>query len=143
MRSLTFAAGVLLGLLLAIGLSSRAQMSVSVFGLSKHSESGYCEVNPGLGVNYQASKDLRFGAGRYLNSKCRWSDVLGVSYTPVHYGNFSFGAALLRLTGYRDQPVIAPLPIGSYHLTEKSYIDFFVVKNRDLMVTGGAWRYQW
>lgn len=134
-----FAAGLILGVCIA---AAKAQLSMSVFGLSKHSESGYCEVNPGLGINYQANGDLRLGAGRYRNSKCRWSDVIGASYTPLHMGDFSFGVALLRLTGYRDQAVIAPLPIGAYRIGERSYVDFFVAKNRDLTVTGGAWRYE-
>jgi hypothetical protein len=136
-----FLLAVALGLVL-VPLAS-AQTSVTVFGLSKHSESGYCEVNPGLGLNYEASEDLRISAGRYLNSKCRWSNAIGGMYTPLHYGEWSFGVALLRLTGYREKAVFAALPIGAYRLTQSSYVDFFFVKNDDLMVAGAAARFLW
>jgi hypothetical protein len=77
-----------------------AQVSVSVFGLSKHSEPGYCEVNPGLGINYQISENVRFGHGRYQNSKCSYTNITGLVYCPVKIGGFCFGMAFVRLTGY-------------------------------------------
>jgi len=140
-RSLLLVAfGIAIGVLIG---APRAQLAVSVFGLSKHSESGYCEVNPGLGATYSPYTDLRIGGGRYLNSKCRWTNAFGAFYTPLHVGDFSFGLAVLRLTGYRNTPVIAPLPVGAYRFSEHSYVDFFVVRNADLTVGGMAYRFQW
>jgi hypothetical protein len=44
---------------------------------------GYCEVNPGLGVNYQLNENVRFGHGRYQNSKCSYTNITGLVYCPV------------------------------------------------------------
>jgi hypothetical protein len=140
-----FLAGFLTALLLiaAVGILARAsaQVSVSVFGLSKHSEPGYCEVNPGLGVNYQISENVRFGHGRYQNSKCGYTNITGLVYCPVKVGSFCFGLAFLRLTGYAANPIYAPLPIGAYTISEHNAIDFFGLTTGDLTVVGAAWRF--
>jgi hypothetical protein len=140
-----FLAGFLTALLLiaAVGILARAsaQVSVSVFGLSKHSEPGYCEVNPGLGVNYQISENVRFGHGRYQNSKCGYTNITGLVYCPVKVGSLCFGLAFLRLTGYAANPIYAPLPIGAYTISEHNAIDFFGLTTGDLTVVGAAWRF--
>jgi hypothetical protein len=140
-RSAIVLAAFLAGLLVGIGMSGRAQVSASVFGLSKHSVSGYCEVNPGLGINYQISENVRFGHGRYQNSKCSYTNITGLSYCPVKVGSFCFGMALVRLTGYRPSAIYAPLPIGAYTVDKHNAIDFFAVTSGDLTVAGAAWRY--
>jgi hypothetical protein len=149
-----FRAGLIAGLVLgicaaffvivpAIGTlaKARAQISLTVFGASKHSESGYCEINPGIGVNYQLTPDLRIGHGRFLNSKCRWSNGTGLAYTPLHAGRWRFGFALMRLTGYRETATVAPLPIGAYLIDKRQAIDFFVVHKGEESVAGAAWRF--
>lgn len=133
--------GVALGFLLAVGWSAKAQLSLSVFGLSKHSQPGYCEVNPGLGLNYQITNDLRAGVARLRISQCRPSNWIGLFYDPIKWGNFSFGIAFLRVTGYQDEPVYVPLPVGSYRLGDRSVIDFFIAHKDETSVTGAAWRY--
>jgi hypothetical protein len=140
-RSAIVVAAFLAGFILALGMSGRAQVSVSVFGLSKHSEPGYCEVNPGLGVNYQISENVRFGHGRYQNSKCGYTNITGLVYCPVKVGSFCFGLAFLRLTGYAANPIYAPLPIGAYTISEHNAIDFFGLTTGDLTVVGAAWRF--
>jgi hypothetical protein len=140
-RSAALLAAFLAGVFVAIGMSGRAQVSASVFGLSKHSEPGYCEVNPGLGLNYQISENVRFGHGRYQNSKCSYTNITGLSYCPVKVGGFCFGMALVRLTGYRPSAIYAPLPIGAYTIDKHNAIDFFAVTSGDLTVAGAAWRY--
>ncbi len=126
--------------LLLAPVTALAQLSISVFGLSKHSESGYCEVNPGLGVNYQITENMRFGHGRFRNSRCHPSNGTGFVYDPIKIGKFSFGIAALRLTGYRKEAVYVPLPVGSYQLDKKRYVDFFIAHKSDVSVAGAAWR---
>jgi hypothetical protein len=140
-RSAALLSAFLAGVLVAIGMSGRSQVSVSVFGASKHSEPGYCEVNPGLGLNYQISENVRFGHGRYQNSKCSYTNITGLVYCPVKVGGFCFGMALVRLTGYRPSAIYAPLPIGAYTIDKHNAIDFFAVTSGDLTVAGAAWRY--
>jgi hypothetical protein len=137
----TIVAAFLAGLLVGIGMSGNAQVSVSVFGASKHSEPGYCEFNPGLGINYQLSENVRFGHGRYQNSKCSYTNITGISYCPVKVGSFCFGMAFLRLTHYRPNAIYAPLPIGAYTIDRHNAVDFFAMTSGELTVVGGAWRY--
>lgn len=136
MRSLALAA------LLLLPIAAFAQLSISVFGASKHSESGYCEINPGLGVNYQITDSLRFGHGRFENSKCKMSNGTGFVYDPLKLGNFRFGVAFLRLTGYHKNAVYVPLPVGSYAFDKDRFVDFFVAHKGDVTVTGAALRFQ-
>jgi hypothetical protein len=107
----------------------------------KHSEPGYCEVNPGLGINYQINGDLRIGHGRYQNSKCGYTNITGLVYCPVKVGSFCFGLAFLRLTGYAASAIYAPLPIGAYTIGQHNAIDFFGITTGELTVVGAAWRY--
>jgi hypothetical protein len=118
-----------------------AQVSLSVFGLSKHSQPGYCEVNPGLGINYQITDDFSVSAARFKMSKCRPSNAIGFGYRPFHIGDFSFGFEFMRLTGYKDKPVYVPIPVGSYAIDKRNYIDFFAASKGDTAATGAAWRY--
>lgn len=142
MRS--FIAGFVSCLLLiaAVGMfaSVRAQWAVSIYGLSKHSEAGYCEINPGLSASYTFTKDLRLGHGRFLNSQCAWSNATGAIYTPFHVGRWSFGVALLRVTAYKDKPAFVPLPVGSYAFDKRHAVDFFIAHKGDESVAGAAWR---
>jgi hypothetical protein len=136
---------LLAAMLFAVGLAAvvgecRAQVSLSVYGLSKHSDSPYCEANPGLGINYQITEDLRLGHGRFLNSKCKWSNGTGIVYTPLKLGDFRFGVAVLRLTGYKEKAVFAPLPVGSYEINRRHAIDFFFAHKDEESVVGAAWR---
>ena len=141
MRSAALLAAFLAGFIVALGMSGRAQVSASVFGMSKHSKPGYCEINKGLGLNYQINDDLRFGHGRFQNSKCSYTNITGLVYCPVKVGHFCFGLAFVRLTGYAERAIYAPLPIGAYTINQHNAIDFFAVTNGELSVAGAAWRY--
>jgi hypothetical protein len=133
---------LLVGAILAIFVAAHAQVSVSVFGISKHSEGGYCEVNPGVGINYQINDDLRFGHGR--DSRTASATTRTLPACPIARSSSArsaFGVAFLRLTGYGPTPIYAPLPIGAYTINQHNAIDFFVVTSGELTVAGGAWRY--
>ena len=115
MRSSLFLAGLLCGFLLAIGLTSKAQLSLSIFGLSKHSTPNtFCEYNPGWGLSYGLNEDWRLTAVKYKNSLCRESDAYGAVYTPFKLGRFELGTAILRITGYSDSAMYVPIPVISY-----------------------------
>lgn len=85
-----------------------------------------CEVNPGLGIETDVAKDIRFHAGGYHNSNCRPSTYLCGSYTPWSFGNWKSGGALCGFTGYHkekkvngeaereDKVILAPLAVFSY-----------------------------
>src|SRR4051812_23978747 len=125
---------LLLLVLLAPGVAC-AQLSVSVFGVSKHSEPGYCEVNPGLGVSYQVTESVRLGHARFRNSQCRPSNGTGLVWDPIKLGRFSFGIALLRVTGYHKKADYVPLPVGAYRVERDLFVDFFVASKDETSVT--------
>jgi hypothetical protein len=98
--------------------------AVGTVGSYHVENNGYCQFNPGVGVEYGGEK-VRFVAGTYQNSLCYNSNYVGVSYAPLKLGDFKFGAALLGVTGYKvkvdrrsgkfsDDPAFAPLPFISY-----------------------------
>lgn len=98
-----------------VAVASAQGLSLSVFGLSHHSERGrYCETNPGLGINYNLTRDTRLLAGFYKNSLCRESKVAGVVWCGMRYGNACAGVGFACLTGYSTKPVCVPLPTASY-----------------------------
>lgn len=135
--------GALLVAIVLVGFVAfcQAQVSVSVFGLSKHSQPGYCEVNPGLGVNYQMTENLRFGVARLRISPCRPSNWIGFVYDPWRIGRVRLGVAFLRVTNYHPEPVYVPLPVGSYEISKHHAVDFFAAHKAGTSVTGAAYRY--
>ena len=81
---------------------------------------GYCEFNPGIGIEHQVPGNTRIVFGQYSNSFCRTSAYIGLHYTALTYGNWKFGGALIAVTGYEKKPktdkneqeiLIAPLPV--------------------------------
>jgi hypothetical protein len=79
---------------------------------------GYCEVNPGVGMEHSIGLDVRLIAGSYQNSYCRPSSYLGASWMPVRFLGVRFGAAVAGVTGYaidksskKDRMAWAALPV--------------------------------
>ena len=114
-----FLLGLVCGVLIALGMSGRAQVSISVFGISKHSERGYCEKNPGLAINYHLAPDLRVQAGFYKNSLCERSNAVALPWCFAHFGPFCTGLAPIVVTGYAPRAEFVMLPIASYE--QKSF----------------------
>ena len=106
-----------------------AQVSLSVFGASKHTEKGFCEFNPGLGIGYQIAPNWRLAAVRYKNSLCVESTAFGAIYQPIRIGSVAVGVALLRVTGYQDAPIYAPIPLISVEM--KGYAIDAIVAAKD------------
>jgi hypothetical protein len=136
MRSL-LAVVLIAGTYVLVSSTAFAQVSVSVFGLSKHSKSGFCEVNPGFGVSYGIQEKWRLTAVRYKNSLCVDSTAAGAVYTPWIYGRFSFGTALLRVTGYQDKAIYAPIPVVTYNGNGYAIDAIVVMKNSEGVIGVG------
>ncbi len=135
-----FLLGVFVASAVWLAWHGHAQLAVSVFGLSKHSQSGYCEANPGLALNYSLSRDVRLLAGRYENSKCHWSNALGIVYCGMRFGDVCFGSGLVRLTGYSAKALYVPLPTASYE-RPKYAVDFVGGTDGKLWVVGVGLRF--
>lgn len=98
-----FSAGILLGLLIAIGGSGRAGDWLVGSGLVRHLNGGaHCNdrVTPGFGVEISRSADARIAAGVYDNSNCRVSSYAAYVWTPLHFGQIHVGALAGGVTGY-------------------------------------------
>ncbi len=85
-----------------------ACLSISLHLMSLHFGGGdYNERNYGAGLNCN-----KFHAGAFRNSLGRISTYAGKSHTWCR-GRICAGGALLFVTGYEIEPVIAPVPIVS------------------------------
>ena len=102
MRSGIFAAGVLLGFLLAIGWMAKADTWVQVNGLAKHLSGGeHCNsVTSGLGVEQSHSGADRYSLGFYRNSNCKWSVYAAKAWLPLQFSDLKFGTIGGLVTGY-------------------------------------------
>ena len=89
---------------------------ISVGGGSDHfcHTCGYNNFNPGLGIQYTYSPDVKLVAGGYYNSFHRVSMYGGAAYQPLEYGIFHFGLIGAAVTNYSNLriPVMA-LPVIS------------------------------
>lgn len=115
MRSASlFAAGLLCGLLLTIGIQGRTQDWLVGSGLVRHlNGGGHCNdrVTPGFGVEISRSANARVAAGIYDNSNCRVSSYAAYVWTPLHYGRLHVGALAGGVTGYSQYPVLPALAL--------------------------------
>jgi len=96
-----FAAGLLLGLLIAIGITSRAQDWLVISGAALHLDGGeHCNsMTTGLALE-RGDDTWRKIVGFYRNSNCRWSAHIAQAYTPLHLGPVHLGGLVGAVTGY-------------------------------------------
>lgn len=105
---------ILFLLLLMFVIHAMAQDYVTLAGASRHYDglhrhSGYCEVNPGIGVEVGWRKDLSLTGGIYHNSLCDTTIDFGIDWMPMHVGGWRAGTANRVFLGY-GHPLIGPVP---------------------------------
>lgn len=102
MKPALLAAAFLLGLLIGVGLSGRAEDYVIVSGLAKHLDGKqHCNsTTTGLGYEHSQSENWRSQIGFYRNSNCRWSAYAAEAWMPLHLGNLSLGLLGGVVSGY-------------------------------------------
>lgn len=113
---------MLAAILLSFCSGALAQTWLTASLASYHFERrGYCEINPGIGLEHEISRTARFLAGSYQNSFCRSSAYVGASYMPISFSGLRAGVALTGVTGYetdknakRDRMIWAALPAIAY-----------------------------
>lgn len=107
-----FAAGLLFGLLLAIGFSGKCQDYIVASGLVRHLDgSQHCNnlVTPGVGYEHPLTVKWRLSVGEYSNSNCRESWYAAGAWLPLQLGNWKLGAIGGAVSGY-SAPI---LPVGA------------------------------
>lgn len=112
MKPAILSAVFLLGLLVGIGLSGRAQDYIVASGLVRHLDgSRHCNnlVTPGVGYEHPITDKWRLSVGEYSNSNCRESWYAAGAYLPLHLGNWKLGALGGAVSGY-SAPI---LPVGA------------------------------
>lgn len=99
MRSFIFA------FLLVIAWPVHAQTWLHVYGRSWHDQSGYREINTGIGIEQQFSDRWSWALGTFQNSIDRASAVGMAKYQWYQQSNFIINLQLGGVTGYRNYPV--------------------------------------
>lgn len=105
-----FALGLVVGFLLALGMSGRADEWVTATVRSYHMErKGYEEQNYGFGIETSVNTNTRIAIGFYRNSERRDSIYGAVVYCPVsvRWGNWRGCGMAGGVSGYTEK--VAPL----------------------------------
>lgn len=98
----------------AVRAMAQETMVVATAGSYHTERSGYCEFNPGLGVERSVGKVGSIVAGQYKNSLCRPSWYAGFSHKWFTSGPWSAGVTYIVITGYGETPLPGLLPTISY-----------------------------
>lgn len=116
---------------------------VNFGGVSYHFDRGrgFNEQNFGIGLEYEFNKDVSLAVGQYRNSIDRTSRYAAVAYTPLHAGNFSFGAAVGTVDGYyfRNGGFIPmAMPMATYETKHFGVNALYVPKMKDISSVVGV-----
>lgn len=110
----------------SLNVNAETWLTVPLFSYHFDRSGDHCEVNPGLGIETDVAKNIRFHAGGYHNSNCRPSAYLCGSYAALTYGSWKAGSALCGFTGYHsekrvngeiqreDKVLLAPMAVAAY-----------------------------
>ena len=110
----------LLSAMLMVSIPALADTWVTATVASLHygADRSYEQQNWGVGIEQDLAKDWRAIAGHYRNSNRRDSLYFGASWTPMRWGNFGSGMAMMLVGGYettkRPELVKAAFPFFSY-----------------------------
>jgi len=99
--------GFLLWVVLMIAVASEpahgAERYLTIATVSHHFQgSGYCETNPGLGIEYPLSRHTYASAGGYRNSYCDPTAYVGLGYETRAFKWLSAGGEAWIVNGYGD-----------------------------------------
>lgn len=105
-------------LLLASAAAQAQAWGVATVASYHLKRNGYCEFNPGVGVELGAN--LRFIAGEYRNSFCDTTVYAGGSYTRALFGPVRAGVTMVVATGYPNGTMVTP-PVPTLMLEGERY----------------------
>ena len=111
MRTSLLAAAFLLGLLVGIGMSGKAQDYLVLSGLVYHLDGEqHCNnrFTRGIGYEHQLSKKTRLAVGYYDNSNCDDSFYVAGAWLPLRVSDWKLGVMGGVVSGYSN----AILPAG-------------------------------
>ena len=100
-----------LALLLTLAQPVVAETWLHVYGRSWHDQSGYREINTGVGIEQKFAPAWSWAAGTFQNSEDRQSVVTMVKYHWIDQAPWAVRWQLGAITGYRRYavaPVILP-----------------------------------
>lgn len=107
-----FAAGLLFGLCLAIGLSGHAQTYLVVSGFAQHlSHGSHCNnhLTPGIGIEYHD-----YAVGVFDNSNCNVAAYAAKIWTPLKLGYMRLGAISGVVSGYNSSVLPVAGAVAAY-----------------------------
>jgi hypothetical protein len=94
-----------LALLLTLALPVTAETWVHVYGRSWHDQSGYREINTGVGIEQQFATHWSWAVGTFQNSEDRQSVVVMAKYHWIDSGSWAVRWQLGAVTGYSRRTV--------------------------------------
>lgn len=140
-----FALGLVVGFLLALGMSGRADEWVTATVRSYHMErgKGYEENNTGFGLETDVSPRIRLALGFYRNSDRSDSLYGAFVYCPVsvRWGNWRGCGMAGVVTGYSER--VAPLAGMVLSYEGKTWgANLLILPNKKGDFTEGVWALQ-
>lgn len=103
-----------LAAVVAIPIAHADGLYGTITTVSRHfPDRNFNQVNPGLGLEYDVG-NWGVALGDYKNSYSKQTVYLVASYTPIHMGDFAFGAFGGPATGY-NVPVVGGLLVAYRH----------------------------
>lgn len=107
-----FLIGLAVGVLIAIGLSGKAETWMVVNGLAQHLDhNSYCNnhITKGFGIEHSG-----WSLGIYDNSNCNLSAYVAKSWLPLAVGSVRIGAIAGAVSGYANVPLPAAGLVATY-----------------------------
>lgn len=92
-------------------LAADAWVSATTVSYHLDREQRFNERNPGLGIEYGLTENVRAVAGFYKNSISKESVYAGVAWTPLKVEAVSVGLVAGAITGYRISPAPMAVPV--------------------------------
>lgn len=140
MRTLCFVAGLLCGLLLAIGIACKAQ-SLIISGVAIHLDGAHhCNwFTEGLGYEKPISDNWRIAVGAYANSNCRLSTYIASAWLPLHWSDWRFGTISGLVTGYRMRLTPAAGAVAAYEPDGPLGFNFILIPPSEDSSAGVLW----
>lgn len=109
-----------LALLLCLAAAAHAETALVASIASYHldRDRGYCEINPGIGLEHELARDVQLHVGVYEGSKCTQVSYIGPSWMGLRLPfGVRAGVGLLAFIGYeKDRSQVLWAPVPAFHV---------------------------
>ncbi len=142
MKTSLLIAAFLLGLLVGIGMSGRAEDRAVVSGLAIHIGQGrHCNeyITPGIGLEHDLSKNWQLAVGVYDNSNCKASAYVAGAWLPLRFADLRLGTISGLVSGYNNSIFPVAGLVASFQPKGKFGINLLFIPPAGETSKGVAW----